>query len=47
MSSIEKRKISKVTEEVKVCNKAFRKYLNERRIVHIKIEDAITFEEMY
>ena len=44
MNGIEKRKLIKVTDEVKTCNKAFRKYLNERRIVHIKIEDVIAFE---
>jgi hypothetical protein len=47
MNGIEKRKLIKVTEEVKNCNKAFQKYLNERRIVHIKIEDVIAFEETY
>ncbi len=47
MSGIEKRKLTKVTEDVKTSNQAFRKYLNERRIVHIKIEDVIAFEESY
>jgi hypothetical protein len=44
MTGIEKRKLIKATEEVKTCNQSFRKYLNERRIVHIKIEDVIAFE---
>lgn len=41
MSKVCKKKLAKILEEVKQTNKVFRKYLEKKNIIKLRIEDVI------
>lgn len=43
LNAVDKRKVVKLIEEVKIGNLSFKKYLHQKKIIHLKIEDVIAF----